>query len=173
MATIQRMGPGDAARVRAVRLRALRDAPDAYWTTADEEAQTTLDEWRDRLTRPDRATFVATLNGTDVGLVVGEPHYEDVADAGLYSMWVAPEVRGQGVGERLIHAVIGWARSEGYRCLRLEVADANPPAVALYERMGFTPTGRVDHLPPPREHITEHERVLRLEPEPPVRRGSR
>ena len=163
MVTIQRLTPDDVDRARALRLRSLRDAPDAYWTTAEEETRTTAAEWRARLTNPAAVTFVARLDGTDVGLVFGAPHHDQAGDAGLYGMWVASEARGTGVGAALIDALVGWARVTGYRHLRLEVADANLPAVRLYERAGFKPTGRAGTLPPPREHITEHERLLQLD----------
>jgi ribosomal protein S18 acetylase RimI-like enzyme len=163
MPTVQRMHPDQFERVRAVRLRALRDAPDAFWTTADEEERTTPTQWRERLASPRSVTFVAVDNGDDVGLVVGAPHHADQGDAGLYSMWVAPEARRKRVGSALVAAVIHWARDSGYRTLRLDVADGNTAAVRLYQRMGFAPTGVVDHLPPPRDHITEHERAVSLD----------
>jgi hypothetical protein len=46
--------------------------------------------------------------------------------------------------------------------VRLEVGDTNAYAVRLYERAGFVPTGVTASLPPPRAHITEHERILDL-----------
>ncbi len=162
MVTIERIDPEAFERVRAVRLRALRDAPDAFWVTADEEAATTTVEWRDRLARPDAATFVASRDGVDVGLAVGERHHEHEGDAGLYAMWVAPEARGSGAAAALVEAVVEWARAAGYGSLRLDVGDANENAVRLYARMGFVPTGVVSALPAPRENVTEHERVLDL-----------
>lgn len=77
-------------------------------------------------------------------------------------MWVAPGYRGRGVGHALVAAVAAWARSAGHRRLRLEVADHNAQAVRLYERAGFIATGAHGRLPPPRDHITEHERALVL-----------
>ena len=62
----------------------------------------------------------------------------------------------------LIEALIDWARTAGHDRLLLDVADTNLPAVRLYERMGFEPTGAVGSLPPPREHIREHGRALDL-----------
>jgi ribosomal protein S18 acetylase RimI-like enzyme len=107
-------------------------------------------------------TFLAVVDGTDAGLAVGAPHHNIPGDAGLYAMWVAPDARGRGVGTALVAAVVDWARAAGHGCLRLEVADDNAPAVRLYERAGFAATGRRGHLPPPRDHITEHERALVL-----------
>jgi len=161
---VQRLGADAWERARAVRLRALRDAPDAFWVTAEDEAETCEEEWRQRVSRPDAATFVSTRDGADVGLVVGARHHEHGGDAGLYSMWVAPEARGRGAGTALVRAVIDWARAAGYPLLRLDVADTNENAAALYARIGFQPTGTVGTLPPPREHITEHERALDLGP---------
>jgi GNAT superfamily N-acetyltransferase len=141
---------------------ALRDSPDAFWVTAEEEAATTAIEWRRRLERPDAATFAAHVDGVDVGLAVGARHHEHDGDAGLYAMWVAPEARGIGVAQALISEVIKWARAAGYRTLRLDVGDANAHAVRLYEGIGFKPTGLTSAFPHPREHISEHERVLDL-----------
>lgn len=148
--------------MRALRLRALRDAPDAFWVTAEEEEATPSAEWRRRLATTDRATFVASRDGVDVGLVVGARHHEHERDAGLFGLWVAPDARGSGVATALVAAVVEWARAARYGSLRLEVADANEPAVRLYAGLGFVPTGGVGALPPPRDHITEHERALGL-----------
>lgn len=159
---IERLGPADHDRARVVRLRALGDAPDAFWTTLAEEEQRPPALWRERLAAADSATFVAHRGGVDVGLVVGAPHRGQEGDAGLFSMWVAPEARRAGVADALVSAVIAWARDGGYRTLRLEVSDANEAAVRLYERRGFAATGHGGSFPPPRDHITEHERALDL-----------
>ena len=36
------------------------------------------------------------------------------------------------------------------------------PAIALYTRNGFERNGEVSTLPPPREHISDHQRELKL-----------
>lgn len=160
MAEIVRAGPDDWRRVRAVRLRALRDAPDAFWATAAEEAALSEAQWRERLALA--ATFLALRDGDDVGLAVGGPHWREPSDAGLTGMWVAGPLRGSGTATALIATVVAWARVAGYRRLRLEVADDNHRAVRFYERLGFVPTGWRGTMPPPRDHIAEHERVLEL-----------
>ena len=67
-----------------------------------------------------------------------------------------------GLGRALIGDVVDWARAQGFGRVALEVADQNAPAIALYAAMGFQATGQTATLPPPRAHITEHERVLVL-----------
>jgi hypothetical protein len=45
----------------------------------------------------------------------------------------------------------------------LEVANENGAAIGLYARTGFAPNGATGSLPPPRDHILEHQRELTLE----------
>jgi GNAT superfamily N-acetyltransferase len=107
-------------------------------------------------------TFVAVKGDRDVGMVRCSHDESAEETAWLISMWVAPEARRAGVGGALVDAVIDWARSNGVRRLLLDVADHNAAAIALYARKGFKPNGEVSVMPPPREHICEHQRELRL-----------
>ncbi len=162
MVRIDRLSPQDDQRSRSIRLRALQDAPDSFGSTFEAEAAFTQEDWRRRLARSDAVTFVASEEGDDIGIVVGIADPDHPGEAVLVALWVAPETRGRRVGEALGQSVIDWARSEGYKAVRLAVADHNASAQRLYERMGFVSTGTVDKLPPPRTHITEHERRLEL-----------
>ena len=157
---ILRLATGDADCLRAIRLRALRDAPEAFGTTFAEAAAWPMESWTRQLA--ELATFIAVIDGADVGLARGGPHDGKPGAAILLSMWVAPEARGKGVGDALIDSVIAWARGEGFSRLLLEVGDHNEPAIALYARKGFRPTGATSTLPPPRTHVPEHERALEL-----------
>ncbi len=157
---IERLTANEGERLRAIRLRALRDTPDAFGTTLEEAAARPPESWVNQL--KELATFVATASGCDVGLVRGMLH-DQFRDAGyLISMWVAPEARRQGIGSALVDAVVDWARTQGLACLLLDVAAMNVPAIALYTRKGFVPNGEVGTLPPPREHVRELQLVLRL-----------
>ena len=160
--TIERTSPGQWERVRAVRLQALADAPDAFGTTLAEDEARPLPEWRARLARSDVATFLAVADGRDGGIATGAPFEGQEGAAGLFSMWTAPEFRGRGIGRALVEAVVSWARGAGYRRVLLDVADGNLPAIRLYARCGFAPTGETGTLPPPRQHVPEHRRALAL-----------
>jgi len=159
---VERAQISDWRRTRAVRLRALADLPDAFGSTLDHELKFRDEDWRQRLASADAATFLASLDGADLGIVVAARI--DDGEAGLYAMWVAPEARGKGASDELIKYAVAWARACGFRRISLGVGDFNTPAIRLYDRHGFRPTGETGTLPPPRTHVTEHKRTLVLHP---------
>ncbi|MDJ0521329.1 MAG: GNAT family N-acetyltransferase [Planctomycetota bacterium] len=160
---IQRLRPDESERLRRIRLRSLAEAPDAFGSTLEETAARPPASWDAQLRN--LPTFVATGPDGDVGIVRSAVDGEDPTHGWLISMWVDPAVRGRRIGERLIDAVIGWARERGLQRLQLDVGDGNGPAIALYARKGFEPTGETSALPPPREHLREHRRALGLRPD--------
>jgi ribosomal protein S18 acetylase RimI-like enzyme len=58
-------------------------------------------------------------------------------DCWLEDIYVAPEARGSGVGRALVEAAFERARERGCLRIELDVNEANPAAVALYESLGF------------------------------------
>lgn len=61
--------------------------------------------------------------------------------ARLYSIAVAAEEAGRGVGSRLLAAAEEAAIERGARRLHLEVRADNSPAITFYERLGYKPAG--------------------------------
>lgn len=130
---------------RALRLRALADAPDAFGRTLAEEGDRPEAFWVERLaegaTSQGCRALVAELDGRAVGLAWGriDPAAPDIARA--FQMWVAPEARRRGTGQRLLEALVAWARASGARQLALGVTAGDSPATRLYARTGFVPVG--------------------------------
>ena len=60
----------------------------------------------------------------------------------LANLAVAPECRGQGIGRKLLEAVIGDAMTRGASTLHLEVRESNAAAIQLYSSRGFEQVGR-------------------------------
>ena len=58
---------------------------------------------------------------------------------------VHPEMRGQGIGTRLLSELNAFACQEGYNKIRLDVIDTNPAARRFYERNGFVAT-KTEHF---------------------------
>ncbi|MBA8793962.1 ribosomal protein S18 acetylase RimI-like enzyme [Friedmanniella endophytica] len=63
------------------------------------------------------------------------------ADTPEVVMAVEAERRGQGVGKRLLTALLDVARAQGHRALSLHVSNENTAASGLYESMGFRRVG--------------------------------
>ena len=138
---VRRLRPDDAEALRQVRLRALHDAPDAFWATYDREAAYDADEWRSWI---DTAALFIAEDGTGGGggMAGGIADPEDPAGALLVAMWVGPEHRGSGLADQLVAAVTAWAAAERRSTVRLRVEEHNLRARRCYERLGFRPTGR-------------------------------
>src|SRR3954451_17129655 len=64
----------------------------------------------------------------------------------LGGIGVVPDHRGAGVGKSLTRRLIYQAREAGARELVLEVIVENAPAIALYEKLGFTRTRELEVL---------------------------
>lgn len=134
---------------RTLRLRALKDHPDAFgasweWYAGlpEAESQAHFSSRQD----PRNQVWGAfaedsRLLGT-VGLFCDDGP-KTSHRAHIWGMYVAPEARGQRVGERLITEAIAFARSiDGILQIHLAVTSHNASARRLYERMGFTIYGR-------------------------------
>jgi GNAT superfamily N-acetyltransferase len=130
---------------RALRLRALGDAPAAFCSTLAEEAARTDQDWAWRLnigaTSGRDRPLVAELDGTAAGLAWAKVDAGDPSQVNLFQMWVAPEARGRGVAAALLEAAILWARAMNAHAMQLGVVCGNEEARRLYERAGFRELG--------------------------------
>jgi ribosomal protein S18 acetylase RimI-like enzyme len=55
----------------------------------------------------------------------------------LDSIAVSADECGKGIGTKLLHSVIDYAKSNGFSQIKLEVTEKNQKAKKLYERVGF------------------------------------
>lgn len=62
---------------------------------------------------------------------------------GRLGMGLLPEYRGQGIGSRLLSAVIEQARNFGLEKIELHVYTSNTGAIALYKKFGFEQEGLI------------------------------
>jgi ribosomal protein S18 acetylase RimI-like enzyme len=129
--------------VRRLRLRALRDAPDAFDSTHEREVAFPPEVWETRLASNTNAHFVfeAAEDGGPAGLVSVVRDHTDPTVAYLVGMWVDARLRGMGAADALVTEAIGWAERQPVAILRLHVTEGNVPAERLYLRHGFVKTG--------------------------------
>jgi ribosomal protein S18 acetylase RimI-like enzyme len=144
----RRLREGEAARIRELRLRALRDAPAAFAASVE---QGRTERWSDKTgigaTAETQLAVVAADGERWLGMVVGRLLTDSPASAWLEALWVDPAVRRSGLGSGLIEAVATWSRDRGAQTLELSVTARNGPARALYAHTGFSETGRRRPLP--------------------------
>ena len=116
--------------LRDVRLRALRDSPSSFTSTAERESAYDEDMWRARTAN----TVVAFEGGAAAGLACSI--IDEDGRAQLVAMWVAPEARGNGAATAIVDAIAGKAEADGLS-LGLCVYVDNGRAKRFYERYGF------------------------------------
>jgi L-amino acid N-acyltransferase len=63
-----------------------------------------------------------------------------------HSVYVDARFRGQGIGRRLLEAVIASAREQDYHVLIGGIDATNRASIALHERMGFTHCGTIQQV---------------------------
>lgn len=137
---VRKLTEEDWRTERSLRLAALADAPSAFGSRLADAERFGEREWRSRISG--QARFAALLDGVPVGTAGWasgmDPFPEDAAL--VVGVWVAPEVRGRAVGDRLLHAVIDdVGAAAGLARILLCVMRDNEPAVRLYRRHGFRP----------------------------------
>jgi ribosomal protein S18 acetylase RimI-like enzyme len=140
----------NVAVFKAVRLRALQDAPDAFSSTYAKEAEFPDSEWLARAERMNGkrgAGFVAMDGEMPCGLVGGFLDENDASRVTLVSMWTAPSHRREGVGRRLVDEVLAWAAARNAQAVFLLVTGNNHGAIRFYERLGFSKTGITSPYP--------------------------
>lgn len=141
---IRRLRAGEGPRLRDVRLRSLADSPDAYGQTAAAAAAEPDALWAEQArtgARGQRRTWIVAerldgdVPGTLVGVATGRRRLPDTLL--VFSVWVAPEVRGTGTGRALIAACEAWGRTWGAQRTLLWVVRGNTAALAFYAALGF------------------------------------
>jgi predicted GNAT family acetyltransferase len=143
--TVRRVTLDDAARVRALRLEMLADAPLAFIETIDEAAARPHEQFRarlsDRVQGSGSTQFIAEIDGRVVAQAGG---YAPPGTSGvtlIFAVYVSPDWRRTGLLDQLVDALARWSRDAGRPLLELEVVTGNHRAIRAYQRLGFADTG--------------------------------
>ncbi len=112
-----------------------------------------LDAYRKEIAAPNSCLLALLGNGE---VVLGYGCLWSILDEGhITILAVHPDVQGNGLGSYLLWGLLDAARRWGLAWATLEVRESNAPAIALYERFGFTLVGRR-----PRYYATTGEDAL-------------
>jgi GNAT superfamily N-acetyltransferase len=141
---IRPLHESDAAAYKAVRLQAIADSPAAVWPTLEEEAARTLDEVRARIATSPTQLVLGAFSGRRLVGLAGlrrEPLAQVAHKAVVWGVFVAPELRREGLARALIERLAGHARDNGILQLHLAVNTENQLARRLYQSAGFVSFG--------------------------------
>lgn len=140
---IRRASPDDAPALAAIYAHHVLhgvatfdlEPPPAAWTAAKIDAS--LDQgW-------------PFLVEDDAGTVTGYAYANQFRDRPAYarlcedSIYIHPDRVGQGVGTRLLAALIDASEAHGFRQMVAVIGGAAPASIALHARAGFRETGRI------------------------------
>ncbi len=136
--------PDDSDILASMRVEFLREVQDVYPGPRDEELiASTAHYFRGATARGEFISWLA-LDGTETigtgGARLYElpPKYDNPTGMNAYIMniYVKPEYRRQGIGERLFELVLNEARERGVTTVHLHATESGDP---LYRKFGFTP----------------------------------
>ena len=146
---IRPLAPADADAYQDLRLRGLREAPEAFGSTFEEDVELAHDVVAERLAHiltPHASVVLgAWRDATLLGFVGAVQHakHKTRHTAFVWGMYVTPEARGEGIGRLLMDALLAevrcWPEVER---LTLSVVERAGAARRLYSVVGFTEFGR-------------------------------
>jgi len=127
----------DFDRLRALRLAALKDTPDAFGAKYEDEVEKPILEWQDRLKNTNWCFVVA--DGVDVGLLAVDRAEKDRnSDCWLSSWWIHQDHRGSGIPKLMLNWLEQLCIEKKWEKIGLGVWPDNLRAISAYKKLGFT-----------------------------------
>jgi ribosomal protein S18 acetylase RimI-like enzyme len=152
------------------RLEALERDPAAFSSSVEDHLKLSRDEIRRRLTVDPTSNFVlgVFVDGKLLGTAgfVRETQPKSRHKGRIWGVYLNTELRGQGIGRRLLQTVLERAGEvEGVEQILISVTSTQAAAVALYRSLGFVPWGHEERaLKIGDRYIDEEYMVLQLPP---------
>jgi len=143
---IRKLKEEDGEALWALRLRALKDNPEAFAATYEETLRNGKEQFIHRIHPREDAFYLGAFESGLLGIVYfrRDEGSKNCHKGRILSMYVQPESRGLGVGKALLQEVITHAnRLPGLEQLHLMVVTTNEAARSLYRSMGFEVYGTV------------------------------
>ena len=126
---------------KKLRLESLKDSPDAFGSTYENEVKKDDLEWKDclidRITSKMSFPLIAEYDNKPAGLAWFNIEKENNKKSVLYQMWINPEFRNKGIGFKILKEYKDWSIKLGAKYLHLNVTTNNNSASHLYSSFGF------------------------------------
>lgn len=143
---VRKLQPHESRLYRSIRLVCLKNAPDHFGSTYEEEINIPKLKFESYIEQDheERFMFGAFDNGKLIGIVGFERMERQRARhrGEVVQMYVDAGYRGRNLGEQLLRGLIEQAFSiKGIEQLQLSVIARNRAAIQLYEKLGFQAFG--------------------------------
>jgi len=153
---VRRLHHDEWRELRQIRLEALRDSPEAFFTTLAQAEAHPDSLWQDRARMAalgdDQATAIAIDGPRIVGMTTGLLRPDITPDVvAVVSVFVSADVRRRGVGAAMLSVIEQWAARCRASQTSLWVVETNDSALRFYESVGYRATTdrqMVPSLPP-------------------------
>lgn len=93
-------------------------------------------------------SLAAVLDGAVVGYAEAHAYHHragyrfTVED----SIYLDPAAQGQGIGTRLLQALVGESEARGFRLMVAVIGDGNPASIGAHRKVGFEHAGRLGNV---------------------------
>lgn len=135
--------------LKAIRLEALRESPDAFCMTYDEAVAYEDEVWIELSSADTSGSASVSILALDaaepIGMAAGI--LCDESQLEVLTLFVRPRFRGTGIAQNLMNKVEAWARARGAQRVVLDVEAGNDRAGAFYAHIGYRPTGKRETYP--------------------------
>lgn len=133
-------------KYKKLRLEALQQEPQAYYSTYEGNVNEPDSMWQERLQEAEEGKTqwlsFAKLDEELVGMV-GAFSKPSETEAEIIAVYVSEKARGQGVGNKLMQDLLfNIQKNSSIKKLHLEVSSEQIAAVHLYKNCGFVITGK-------------------------------
>lgn len=137
---VSQLTAADASEYIELRRRAIVEEPLAFLASPDDDATSSIKFVEDQLSRAPNSVVFGAFAERLVGMlgVYREDRTKTNHKARVWGMYVLPDYRSLGIGDRLVAAVLDHVRSfDGLASVYLTVSDSATSAKRLYEKAGF------------------------------------
>jgi len=142
---IRPLTASDAEAFQRLRLAGLRECPEAFASSYEEERDISLEELSGRLVPEATHCVLGAFRDAQLVGILGfqcESKRKTAHKAFIWGMYVTPAQRRKGIGRRLLATALEMADSlPSIQLVTITVNSSNVPAVALYENIGFKTYG--------------------------------
>ncbi|MBI3486243.1 GNAT family N-acetyltransferase [Candidatus Daviesbacteria bacterium] len=141
---IVQLTPSDWQKYKELRLRALKENPEAFGQTLEDALSMSDEKWKQRLAKAAEGInywiFFAKLDNELVGMVSArETNPPDLnPTVKIQGVFVASEARNKGIGRKLIsHLLTEIRKNPKWQKARLNVFSSQTQALSFYQSLGF------------------------------------